>query len=130
MFETRAMTQRRPKSSTQIQMMLSRALVRTSRRCPHRSLSTALKDSYEFIIAEKKDAVGLITLNRPSALNALSEGLFADLVHASKAFDKDDEVGCMVLTGSSKAFAAGADIKEMSEITFVEAFSKVRLYLS
>lgn len=107
-------------------MMLSHTLIRTVPRCFHRRGLAALKDSYEFIIAEQKDNVGVITLHRPSALNALSEDLFADLVHASKAFDQNDDIGCLVLTGSSKAFAAGADIKEMSDISFAEAFSKVR----
>jgi hypothetical protein len=99
----------------------------------NRSLSssgatTLLKDSYEHVLAEKKEngTVGLITLHRPSALNALSEALFTDLLHAAKAFDQDEQIGCLVLTGSTKAFAAGADIKEMSDITFAEAFGQVR----
>jgi hypothetical protein len=90
--------------------------------------TTLLKDSYEHVLAEKKEngTVGLITLHRPSALNALSEDLFTDLLHAAKAFDQDEQIGCLVLTGSTKAFAAGADIKEMSDITFPEAFGQVR----
>jgi Enoyl-CoA hydratase/isomerase len=86
----------------------------------------ALKDSYEYIRAEKKEGgVGLITLHRPAALNALSEGLFVDLIHAAKALDRDDTIGCLVLTGSTKAFAAGADIKEMCDVTLAQAFSQV-----
>jgi hypothetical protein len=100
----------------------------------YRSLSSSgailLKDSYEHVLAEKKEngTVGLITLHRPSALNALSEDLFTDLLHAAKAFDQDEQIGCLVVTGSTKAFAAGADIKEMSDITFAEAFGQVRPY--
>jgi enoyl-CoA hydratase/carnithine racemase len=66
-----------------------------------------------------------MTLHRPTALNALSDGLFSDLVHAAKALDQDDSIGCLVLTGSQKAFAAGADIKEMSDMSFSQAFSQV-----
>jgi enoyl-CoA hydratase/carnithine racemase len=102
----------------------------------HRMLFSShhLKDSYENVIVEKKidpDAtnagggVGLITLNRPKALNALSDSLFADLIHAAKALDADDTIGCLVLTGSTKAFAAGADISEMKDRTFDYAYTNV-----
>ena len=87
--------------------------------------STTLKDSYDFVQTERNGAVGLIRLHRPEALNALSSPLFKDLQHAADAFDNDDNVGCIVLTGSTKAFAAGADIKEMADKTFDEAYSKV-----
>ncbi len=66
--------------------------------------------------------VGLITLNRPKQLNALSDALMDQLGAALLAFDADDSVGCIVVTGSEKAFAAGADIAAMAEKTFVEAF--------
>jgi enoyl-CoA hydratase/carnithine racemase len=82
------------------------------------STTTSLKDSYEHILVEQRNAVGLITLNRPKALNALSDALFGDLIHAARALDSDDSVRCMVLTGSTKAFAAGADISEMKDKTF------------
>jgi len=85
---------------------------------------SALKDSYEFILAEKRGRSGLITLNRPKALNALCDGLLADLEHAAKAFEADDGVGAIVITGSDKAFAAGADIKEMASRNFVECYTK------
>jgi enoyl-CoA hydratase/carnithine racemase len=88
-----------------------------------RRFSTGLKPSYEYIIAEKKDAVGLITLNRPKALNALCDGLLDDLIHAARVFDKDGDVGSIVITGSEKAFAAGADIKEMSTRNYVECYT-------
>ena len=77
---------------------------------------------YETIIAEKRGRVGLITLNRPKALNALNATLIDEMSAALRAFDADADVGCMVLTGSEKAFAAGADIKEMADKTFMDAF--------
>ncbi|MCB9959318.1 MAG: enoyl-CoA hydratase [Rhodospirillaceae bacterium] len=77
---------------------------------------------YENLIAEKRGAVALITLNRPKALNALNAALIDELSQALLGYDADDEVGCIVLTGSEKAFAAGADIKEMADKTFTEAF--------
>ena len=78
--------------------------------------------AYENIIAEKDGAVGVITLNRPKALNALNNALIAELGDALKAFDADDAVGCIVVTGSEKAFAAGADIKEMQPKTFQDVY--------
>ena len=74
--------------------------------------------SYENIIVETHGAVGLITLNRPDALNALSSPLQADLTAALDDFEADDAIGAIVLTGSKKAFAAGADIKEMQSKTY------------
>ncbi|MBT3789258.1 MAG: enoyl-CoA hydratase [Alphaproteobacteria bacterium] len=74
--------------------------------------------SYENIIVETHDAVGLITLNRPDALNALSSPLQAELTEALNVFEADDAIGAIVLTGSKKAFAAGADIKEMQSKTY------------
>jgi enoyl-CoA hydratase len=78
--------------------------------------------SYENILVETRGKVGLIRLNRPQALNALSPALMDDLTHALNAFEADGKIGCMVITGSDKAFAAGADIKEMAEKTFDQAF--------
>ena len=78
--------------------------------------------AYENIIAEKKGAVGVITLNRPKALNALSAGLIADLGAALDDFEADAEIGCIVVTGSEKAFAAGADIKEMAGLSYMDAY--------
>ena len=89
--------------------------------------AAALKDEYEFVKVEKPhENVGVITLHRPKALNALCDGLFADLIHAATALDNDDAVGCLVLTGSPKAFAAGADISEMKDRKFDYAYKKVR----
>ncbi len=78
--------------------------------------------SYETILVEQRDAVTLVTLNRPQALNALNSQVLADLIHAFEAFDADPSQGCAVLTGSEKAFAAGADIKEMSGQGFAEMY--------
>jgi enoyl-CoA hydratase len=78
--------------------------------------------AYETIIAETRGKVGLIRLNRPKALNALNSQVLADIVAAAKAFDADDQIGAMVVTGSEKAFAAGADIKEMQAKTYVDAY--------
>ena len=77
---------------------------------------------YENIIAETRGRVGLITLNRPKAMNALSSPLIAELGHALDAFEADPEIGAIVLTGSDKAFAAGADIKEMASKTFTDCY--------
>src|SRR6201997_2861371 len=78
--------------------------------------------AYENIIVETRGKVGLIRLNRPQALNALNRALMTDLTHALNAFEADATIGCMVITGSDKAFAAGADIKEMAEKTFADAY--------
>ncbi|MGB0670568.1 MAG: enoyl-CoA hydratase [Rhodospirillales bacterium] len=78
--------------------------------------------AFETLIAEKKGAVGLITLNRPKALNALNGELIGELAAALDGFEADAEVGAIVLTGSEKAFAAGADIKEMKDKSYMDAF--------
>ena len=71
--------------------------------------------SYQMILTEIRGRVGLITLNRPQALNALNNQLVREMMEALESFDSDDNVGAMVITGSEKAFAAGADIKEMAD---------------
>ncbi len=78
--------------------------------------------AYENIIVETHGRVGLIRLNRPQALNALCAALMAELTQAVDGFEADDTIGCLVLTGSERAFAAGADIKEMQPKTYMEAF--------
>lgn len=78
--------------------------------------------SYEMIIVEKHGRVALIRLNRPQALNALNSQLVKELIEATEALDQDPEIGAMVLTGSDKAFAAGADIKEMQSRTFAQNY--------
>ena len=80
--------------------------------------------SYETIIVETRGSVGLIRLNRPQALNALNRTLIDELSQAVDAFEADGDIRCLVITGSDKAFAAGADIKEMADKTFNEAFSE------
>jgi len=72
---------------------------------------------YELILTEIRGRVGLITLNRPKALNALNNPLMNEVIDALNTFDKDNNIGAMVITGNEKAFAAGADIKEMAEQT-------------
>lgn len=78
--------------------------------------------TYETILVEQKGAVTLITLNRPQALNALNSQVLADLTDAFAKFDADASQRCAVLTGSEKAFAAGADIKEMSAQSFADMY--------
>lgn len=78
--------------------------------------------AYQNIIVETRGRVGLVTLNRPQALNALNEALIAELNEALTAFEADSAIGCTVITGSEKAFAAGADVKEMAEKTYVESY--------
>jgi len=78
--------------------------------------------AYKNITAEKDGAVGVITLNRPDALNALSEPLMVELTAALDDFEADGDIGCIVLTGSEKAFAAGADIKDMQSKTYMDAY--------
>lgn len=92
---------------------------------PLRSYSNASGKSYEHIkVSTPKPGVGLIELHRPKALNALFTPLILELNDALKVFDKDHNIGAMVLTGSHKAFAAGADIKEMSTKHFADAFGE------
>jgi enoyl-CoA hydratase len=78
--------------------------------------------TYENIIVETRGKVGLIRLNRPQALNALNRALMHDLTRALDAFEADANIGCLVITGSDKAFAAGADIKEMADKPFDQAY--------
>ncbi len=90
--------------------------------------------SYTTILTETRGRVGLVTLNRPEAMNALNGTLLSELMAALSAFDADDNIGAVVITGSERAFAAGADIKEMAEATavemlagsFVESFDGIR----
>ncbi len=79
--------------------------------------------NYETILVEQRGAVTLITLNRPQALNALNSQVLSELIQAFAAFDADDSQRCAVLTGSEKAFAAGADIKEMADQGFASMYA-------
>ncbi|PPJ58026.1 hypothetical protein CBER1_03836 [Cercospora berteroae] len=88
-----------------------------------RNYSSAQEQTYEHIkVSTPRPGVGLVELHRPKALNALFTPLILELNTALKAFDKDSTIGAIVLTGSHKAFAAGADIKEMSTKTFSDAY--------
>lgn len=80
--------------------------------------------TFENIIVEKKNSIGVITLNRPKALNALCAALMEELFTALESFEKDDAVRVIVLTGSEKAFAAGADIKEMAPKSFIDVYKE------
>jgi enoyl-CoA hydratase len=80
--------------------------------------------SYEMILVETRGRVGLVTLNRPKALNALCDQLMTELGQAMAVFDADPAIGAIVLTGSEKAFAAGADIKEMKVRTYPEVYKE------
>jgi len=80
--------------------------------------------SYQTIIVETKGRVGIIRLNRPQALNALNAQVNADMTAAIDAFEADDAIGCVIITGSEKAFAAGADIKEMSGKSHMDVFKE------
>ncbi|HEX5255019.1 MAG TPA: enoyl-CoA hydratase [Mycobacterium sp.] len=77
---------------------------------------------YETILVEREERVGIITLNRPKALNALNTQVMNEVTCAAADFDDDPGIGAIIITGSAKAFAAGADIKEMAELTFADAF--------
>ena len=79
---------------------------------------------YELILTETRERVGLITLNRPQAMNALNNTLMRELMDALEAFDKNDAVGAMVITGNEKAFAAGADIKEMADLSIQQMMDR------
>ncbi|MDP9028137.1 MAG: enoyl-CoA hydratase-related protein, partial [Actinomycetota bacterium] len=86
-------------------------------------MSTSTDESaYEAILVETRGRVGLITLNRPEALNALNAQLIDELVAAAMAFDLDAGIGAIVITGSKRAFAAGADIKQMSEQGYMDVY--------
>ena len=80
--------------------------------------------NYQFILAETHGRVGLVRFNRPKELNALNSVLMEETVSALEAFDADDAIGCLVVTGSARAFAAGADIKEMAEASAVDMLQR------
>src|SRR2546421_1437290 len=79
--------------------------------------------TFEYIVIEKKGAVGIVTLNRPKMLNALSFGVFTEIALAIEDLEADETIGCILLAGGEKAFAAGADIKEMQPKSFIDMFS-------
>ncbi|GAB3025657.1 enoyl-CoA hydratase [Mycobacterium bourgelatii] len=79
-------------------------------------------NTYETILVEREERVGIITLNRPKALNALNSQVMDEVTTAATELDNDPGIGAIIITGSEKAFAAGADIKEMAELSFADAF--------
>ncbi|XP_033101516.1 enoyl-CoA hydratase, mitochondrial-like [Anneissia japonica] len=95
----------------------------TAQLNPHRNYAS---DAYEYLKVDRAGSngcIGLITLNRPKALNALCDGLMKELAMVLDEFEVDRSVGCLILTGSEKAFAAGADIKEMQNREFSQVYS-------
>jgi enoyl-CoA hydratase len=80
--------------------------------------------SYETILVDREERVGTITLNRPKALNALNSQVMHEVTTAAAEFDNDPGIGAIIITGNDKAFAAGADIKEMSELSFGDVFGQ------
>jgi len=80
--------------------------------------------SYEMILVDREAPVGVITLNRPEALNALNSQLMAEMTQALEAFEEDDDIRAIIITGNAKAFAAGADIKEMSSKTYMDVLKE------
>ena len=83
--------------------------------------------TYQFILSEKIKRVGLLRINRPKVLNALNGELLAELAQALEEYDKAPEIGAMVITGDDRAFAAGADIKEMAEMSSVDMLLRDRI---
>ncbi|XP_066047839.1 enoyl-CoA hydratase, mitochondrial [Chamaea fasciata] len=115
----------RPAAAT-VTTALPRARLPPPLRAPYGARGCSSGAAFQYLLVQKTGAqknVGLIQLNRPKALNALCEGLMAELRRALEAMESDPEVGAIVLTGSQKAFAAGADIKEMQNKTFKECYS-------
>lgn len=80
--------------------------------------------AYQHIVVETRGAVAILRLNRPEALNALNADMITEIIEAIDGFDADEKIGAVIITGSEKAFAAGADIKEMANLSFVEAYLK------
>ena len=80
--------------------------------------------AFEHIIVESKGAVGIVQINRPKMLNALSFDVFSEIATAIDDLEEDNAIGCIVVTGNAKAFAAGADIKEMQPKQFIDMFSQ------
>ena len=77
---------------------------------------------YKYMLTERKGNVGIVTFNRPDALNALNEEVATEVTDALMAFDADDSIGCMILAGGDKAFCAGADLKWIADQTFETSY--------
>src|ERR1700716_527977 len=89
---------------------------------PAKSAAGWRMSTFEHIIVESKGAVGIITLNRPKLLNAVSFGVFREIAAAVDDLEADDKIGCILLAGGEKAFAAGADIKEKQPKNLIDMF--------
>mmetsp|Transcript_32079 Transcript_32079/g.63604 ORF Transcript_32079/g.63604 Transcript_32079/m.63604 type:complete len:280 (-) Transcript_32079:50-889(-) len=100
-----------------------RALSRSVQIATPLSTRAMSAPAYEYITVDTRDNVGVVTLNRPKALNALCDGLIGELNEATQQLDVDDNIGAIVITGSDKAFAAGADIKEMQPRSFMDCYN-------
>ncbi len=83
-------------------------------------MATTTTTEYQYILTQKDGRVGIVQLNRPDVLNAISPDLMVELVDALETFDNDDTIGCLIVTGNAKAFAAGADIKRMADKSAVD----------
>lgn len=105
-------------------MLATSKIFARNQRVALKTLRFSTAKEWEFIKSEKIGKVGVITLHRPKALNALCTGLIAEVLEAGQAFDKDSSVGAIIITGSEKAFAAGADIKEMSTLTYDKTYKE------
>jgi len=119
----KASNHKREPPSTMLFLSASRRLAHraSTRRLQH---SLALKETYDNILVETNESrTALITLHRPKALNALSDALLEDLLHATQVLDDSNDIRCLVITGSAKAFAAGADISEMKSKSFEQGYS-------
>lgn len=77
---------------------------------------------YQFLLTERVGKVGIVTINRPEQMNAFNEILVQELVDALGSFDRDDKIGCMIVTGNEKCFAAGADLKHIADLEFDDAY--------
>lgn len=82
--------------------------------------------AYEHILVDSMDGIGLVSLNRPQVLNALNQALLNELAAALEAFDRDDQVRCLILTGNERAFAAGADVREFADATSIDMVRSYR----
>src|SRR5882724_9740690 len=116
------MTRESPKRRKQAVSNIAVTIRRESPTLSESPEATTANGSLPTIIVERRDRVGLITLNRPKSLNALNGQLAIDTLAALKAFDADDQVGAVVITGSARAIAAGADIAEMAEKPFTDFY--------
>ncbi|CAM9462057.1 unnamed protein product [Ascophyllum nodosum] len=115
----------RPDNLDKATMIRARQLLAASRGCRKgcRFASTG-KSKFDNVLVERRERVGIITFNRPKALNALNSALMKDICGAAEDFEEDPGIGALVLTGSERAFAAGADIKEMAGFSFAEAYGQ------